>query len=310
MFTSRVRDLARGLALLSAGALMTVSAGCGQTPLGQGEPTPELRAGDQLYISIGDSYAAGYQPQSLTMGSTSKNGFAYQIVAKAAMDDEVFRLVNFGCAGVTTSQLVGENGCQAAALGPGAPSYPNQPQAAAALAAMRVDPSAVALVTIVVGGNDVAPCLQSAQPQQCVEDALPVVRRNLTALVTEIRRVVGPNARIVGLTYPDAYLGEYVHGTDAAIRIATLSRLLFSNYLNPVLKEVYTANGASFIDITTLTGAFGPLDRTTTLAPYGKLPVPVANVCRYTFYCEYSDVHPTTAGYSFIADQVLKIVGA
>lgn len=267
---------------------------------------PTVHPGDQVYVSIGDSYAAGYQPQSAQTGSTTQSGFAYEVVAKAAMKGTVFRLVNFGCSGETTTQIVAENGCQPAALGPGAPAYPDSPQATAALATIKADPSTVKLVTIVMGGNDVLKCLTTAQPQQCIEQAIPIVQRNVSGLVAAIHQAAGPSVKIVGLTYPDSYLGEYVKGTPDAVDLAARSRLLFSRYLNPALKKSYTDNGAEFVDITALSGAYGPIDQTTTVAPYGVLPVPVAKVCRLTFYCQYQDVHPTTEGYSFIADQVLQ----
>src|ERR1700722_13163986 len=36
-----------------------------------------------LYVSLGDSYAAGYQPTGTHSGKTDTNGFAYQIPALA-----------------------------------------------------------------------------------------------------------------------------------------------------------------------------------------------------------------------------------
>ena len=291
--------------VLAVGLVLAL-AGCSAGGRDERDGAPDIRAGDQVYVSIGDSYAAGYQPQSRRGGSTSQSGFAYQLVAKAAMKGRTLRLINFGCSGETTTQIVDENGCQAAALGPGAPAYPDTPQSEAALDVIKTDPAAIKLVTMVMGGNDVAGCLTAADQQQCIEQAIPTVQRNVSALVAAIRREVGPSVKIVGLTYPDAFLGEYLRGTPAAVELAGKSRELFKNYLNPALKKSYADNGADFVDITALSGAYGPIDQTTTVNPYGVLPLPVARVCRLTFYCQYHDVHPTTSGYSFIADHVLQ----
>lgn len=294
-----------GLVAVVSVLVVAMLGGCTDGGAGGTIPTPSVGADDQLYISIGDSYAAGYQPQSPTLGSTSQNGFAYQVVAKAAMKGTVLRLVNYGCSGETSTQIVSQNGCRSTALGPGAPTYPNTPQATAAVALMKARPSSVTLVTIVMGGNDVQPCLKASNPQSCVEQAIPVVERNVSGLTAAVRSAVGPSAKIVGLTYPDPYLGEYLQRTPAAIRTASMSRLLFKTYLNPALKTAYTRNGAEFVDITAISGAYDSLDQTTTLSPYGTLPTAVAKACQLTFYCQYQDVHPTTAGYALIADRVL-----
>ena len=48
-------------------------------------------------------------------------------------------------------------------------------------------------------------------------------------------------------------------------------------------------------------GAYGPLEETTTLPPYGVIPVPVAKACEYSYYCEFRDIHARTSGYRIIA---------
>ena len=58
--------------------------------------------------------------------------------------------------------------------------------------------------------------------------------------------------------------------------------------------------------MTAATGAYGPLDETTTIAAYGVIPVPVAKVCEYTYYCEFRDIHARTSGYRLIAELIVK----
>jgi hypothetical protein len=50
------------------------------------------------------------------------------------------------------------------------------------------------------------------------------------------------------------------------------------------------------------------LQQTADLAPYGRIPVPVAQVCRLTFYCQFGDIHPQTAGYTLIANLVVGML--
>ena len=58
--------------------------------------------------------------------------------------------------------------------------------------------------------------------------------------------------------------------------------------------------------MTAASGAYGPLEETTTLDPYGVIPVPVARVCELSFYCDHRDIHLRTNGYRLIAELIVK----
>lgn len=299
-------------AFLVLGALAACTSGSAVddgTTAAASDSTSAAGPAPRLYLSIGDSYAAGYQPTGTDSGATTTNGFAYLIADDATDLGHPVTLVNVGCSGATSTQIVTEDGCEASALGPGAAPYPDRTQAEAALAALAAYPSAVDLVTIVMGGNDVQGCLFDGDPQGCIEEALPTVSANVAALTKEIRAVIGPEVPIVGLTYPDAYLGAAVvggrDGVDGA-QLATMSLQLFKTYLNPVLEAAYTDNGAQFVDITALAGTYQDLAVTTQADGQAAVPVAVADTCRLTFYCQYQDVHPTNEGHRLIADAVLK----
>ena len=49
-------------------------------------------------------------------------------------------------------------------------------------------------------------------------------------------------------------------------------------------------------------------DGLTTVAPYGLIPVPVATVCRISYYCDFRDIHARTNGYRLIAKLVVKLL--
>src|SRR6185503_12761987 len=100
----------------------------------------------EYYVSIGDSYAAGFQPTAHGKGSTTRNGFAYQLTTDAAAKGYHLTLQNFGCAGATTTSILKTPGCDAANLGPGAQIYGTQTQAAAAEAFLRAHAGHIALV--------------------------------------------------------------------------------------------------------------------------------------------------------------------
>lgn len=283
--------------------------GCAWSSAGEAAPAKPV---DGVYISVGDSYAAGDQATPAGGLTTTRNGFAYLIADRVAAGGGHLRLLNFGCTGATSTDLVATRGCWPGGQGLDGPPYPTVTQAQAAVDALREHRGEVRLVTVVVGGNDVNACLRPAEDapaavdDQCVAHALAALRTNLRALLTQIRTAAGPNVPVVGLTYPDVFLGAWVAGDQASRAFATASVGLFRDQLNPVLRGTYTAQHATFVDTTELTNGYDPLTDTTELAPYGQLPVPVARVCALTSYCAAKDPHPTDEGYSVLAEEVLR----
>lgn len=280
-------------------------AGCGGSD-DEAAPRPSPSSvPKELYVSLGDSYAAGYQPTSATAGATTTNGFAYQLVDGAKEKGYDLELVNFGCAGATTTSVLTQAGCAKEALGPDADQYAPKTQAAAAEEFVRANADKIALITVSIGGNDVTACAKAADAVSCVLAAVPKIKANLAKLLTGLRAAAGPDARIIGITYPDVLLGNYLSKDPALKSLATTSVTAFKSLINPALQEAYQAAGGQLVDVTAATGAYKPLETTTDLPPYGTIPVAVAQVCQLTYYCEYKDIHPRDEGYKIISDQVL-----
>jgi lysophospholipase L1-like esterase len=257
-------------------------------------PTP------RYYLSLGDSYASGYQPG---VGNTTA-GFAYQVAADTQASSHPLQLVNLGCAGATTSSLLNSKGCPAAALGPGATPYDTQTQLEAAEAFLAEHNGAVDLITVSIGGNDVTKCAKDPNVGSCVGNAVSAINTNLSVIAQRLRAAAGPNTLILGTTYPDVILGDWVTGAPNGQQLATLSVTAFQSLINPALSSDYASVQGQLIDVTAATGAYGPLTDLTDLAPYGSIPVPVAKVCQLTHFCELQDIHPNAAGYKVIADLV------
>jgi lysophospholipase L1-like esterase len=262
------------------------------------------KAKPQYYVSLGDSYAAGYQRFSATEARTTRDGFAYQLVGKARKRGHKLKLVNFGCGGETSVSIL-ERKAKCRGLGPGGVNYAGQTQAAAAVKFLRKHKGQVKLITVSIGGNDVTACVKEADPVACVGPAMKNVKANGEALLERLRKAAGKKTRIVGITYPDVILGAWV-GENPDQDLAKLSVVAFQSLLNPALKEMYESVGGRFVDVTKTTGAYTPLEQTTTLEPYGIVPVAVAEVCRLTAYCAYRDIHPNGTGYGVIADLIAK----
>jgi lysophospholipase L1-like esterase len=254
----------------------------------------------QFYLSLGDSYAVGYQADVKT---TTHNGFADQLVPLARKKGFHFTLVNQGCGGATTTSMLKQKGCDPRALAPGAAGYPNQTQVQAAVSFIKKHRPQMGLVTISIGGNDVDTCIPKPDPVTCVANNMKGAVTNLKSIVRQLRSAGGKSLRIVGTTYPDVVLGAWVRqdvfGSNA-FNLATSSLTAFDRYINPGLRKAYASGGAKFVDVTKATGAYGPFD-TTTLAPYGTIPTPVAKVCKLTFFCQDLDIHMRTPGYGIIA---------
>ncbi len=261
----------------------------------------------KLYVSLGDSYATGYQPTAPGKGSNTRHGFAYQLPGLAKARGYNLKLVNFGCGGATTTSILQSIGCVKQAQALGGPKYPTKTQAKAAEAFVRANRSKLGLITVSIGGNDVTGCLKAADPTKCVADNVDVIKTNVSKLVKDLRAAAGNKVPIVGITYPDVVLGLYTSGTDSDKSLANLSLFAFKQLINPGLKTAYTSvTKGKFVDITTATGAYTPLTQTTTLAPYGTIPVAVAKVCRLTYFCQFRDIHSRTSGYKIIAQQIAK----
>jgi len=264
--------------------------------------TARAPAGTRYYVSLGDSYATGFQPGR---GSTT-DGFAYQVVDAAGAQQHPLELANFGCKGATTTSLLNKLGCPRTALGPGAAPYDRRTQIEAAEAFLQTHPGQVDLITVSIGGNDVTKCAEERDPVSCVSGAVSKVSANLTEIVQRLRAAAGPDVLIVGTTYPDVLLGSWVSGDPSGQQLATLSVTAFKSLINPTLQKAYQSVGGQFVDVTAASGAYGPMTDTTTVDPYGVIPVPVAQVCDLTYFCALHDIHPNADGYKVIADLVLQ----
>jgi lysophospholipase L1-like esterase len=272
-------------------------------PPGSTFPSAPAGSGPQYYVSLGDSYAAGYQGTGRGRGRTTTNGFAYQVVTKAKAKGYDYTLANFGCGGATTQSMLSSAGCVTKQLGPGATPY-SSTQTAAAVAFLKAHRGHIALITVSIGGNDVIPCGIKTDAVSCLTTAIAKARGNLNTILAQVRAAAGPGTRIVGTTYPDVLLGNLLSKDTNLRSLASLSVTAFKSLINPQLQQAYTTVGGRFVDVTAAFGGYGSLSDTTTVAGLGTLPVPAAKICALTFYCQFQDIHPRTPGYAIIADLV------
>ncbi|MFD4639887.1 GDSL-type esterase/lipase family protein [Lentzea sp. NPDC058436] len=272
-------------ALVMAAAVTLLTA-CTSTPPAQ-VPAPAQSSStpppaEQVYVSIGDSYATGYGP------SGSTESFA-QIVAK----ESGLKLINLACNGATSADLATKPAC--------GPDAGGKTQLDAALEALRGKKAA--LVTVVIGGNDLTPCALVPDPLDCATRTVAGIQTNVAGTLTELREVA-PDVKIVGLTYPDVFLGAWVNPSfPNGKNLAQVSVTMFQDF-NTKIAAQYGRFGAKFADVTDSTGGYGALSELTQDPKYGQIPASVAKVCALTYFCDRTDVHPTPAGHQAIAEAV------
>ncbi|MFC3894995.1 SGNH/GDSL hydrolase family protein [Lentzea rhizosphaerae] len=250
-------------------------------------PLPEsavaAQPGLRTYVSLGDSYATGLSPEG------TGESFA-RIVAR----QEGLNLVNFACNGATSADLLSQPAC--------GPETEGRTQVDATVEALRT--SDVGLITMVIGSNDLLePCAVAENPAECAAGVAADTRTNIATALTRFREAA-PDVKIVGLSYPDVFLGawvnpEFPNGED----LARTSVTLYEDFNSQVAAE-YAKFGAKYVDITGKTGGYGALTELTHDPKYGQIPSSVAEVCTITYFCDHTDVHPTPAGHQAIADAV------
>ena len=282
-----LRILATTLALGS----LTFAAACGSSS--SSAPTKYL-------VALGDSYSVGYQP-----GIGTGPGYTDYAAKHLGLT-----LANFGCAGATTTSVLTQIGCPAAARAKaGVETYPNTTQVAAATAYIKAHKSQIALITVSISGNDVTACATQANPVTCVAAAAASIKTNVATLATQLRAAAGSSPKLIGTSYPDVLLGEYVYPSQppsaAQLTLAQESVVAFKSLINPTLTTAYESAQGELVDVTAAMGAYGSLTEMTTLSPYGSIPVPVANICKLTWYCKEGNIHANTTGYDQIGQLVV-----
>jgi lysophospholipase L1-like esterase len=265
---------------------------------------PAAVAAPSTYVSIGDSYAAGYQATGQGTGTYTTEGFAHQLPALAKAKGYDLKLVNFSCGGATTVSVLRTKGCRERARAIGWAGKPGLTQLQAAERYLRRNRGKVALVTVSIGGNDFTKCAAAPNAVTCVAGIRKVLLQNVGTIAKRLRAAGGKDVQLVGITYPDVILGDYLSGVESKVNLAKLSVVAFKAIINPALKQAYTKAGGTFVDVTAATGAYTPLEQTVAHPQYGTIPVAVAKVCELTWYCEFGDIHARTNGYGVIAELI------
>jgi len=242
--------------------------------------------GVRYYLSLGDSYAQGYQPiggPSSPLGFPGYNqGYADQLLKLARDRYGQLRLVKLGCGGETTTTMIeGTPWC--------GPNITPGSQLAQARAFLETHQGEVAFVTINIGGNDVI------APDG---GGVAAIQANLPVILGQLREAAGPDIPIIGMSYYHPFLPDLWFGTQdmGALHAAVHAILSF----NDLLASIYDAAGDPVADVDS---AFSTTDVGD--ANGDGVPDNVERVCALTWECTSPphgpDRHPNTTGYSVMA---------
>ncbi len=286
---------AAGLALLVAGcgggddqpapttpAPAATTSAAAPTP-SESDPSPASTSSG-VYLALGDSLAAGYQPGGTELRETAYPALTATRLSRSGVD---LTVENLGCSGETTGTLENGGKCDFAAGS----------QLAQAEDYLAEHPGEVRLVSIDIGGNDLLRCAtrQLTVDQACVDKGVRTVSQNLPGVLERLRKAAGKDVPVLVIGYYNpwlaaGYLGE---GQDQLKAAASA----FTRLDTAIEKSADTA-GATYVS---LDKAFALDDETPTTFGGRTVPRNVAQVCSLTYTCTAADIHLTDEGAATVA---------
>lgn len=252
--------------------------------------TSDPRAASVFYLALGDSMAAGFQPNK---GETT--GYVGRVWRSFRQDIPGLNLRNVACPGETSRSLITgwHSPCH----------YAAGSQLDAAVAFLEAHPGEVAFITINVGANDlVNRCLDrhALIDRTCAADQRPRLKSRLASILDALGSAA-PGVPTVGMTYHDPFLGFWglVPGGHKLARVSLRAWTVF----NAGLASAYGDAGVAVADVAA-TFRIDDFTHTVFVSGSGRIPVNVALACSWTWFCSTMftiDPHPNRTGYKKVA---------
>jgi lysophospholipase L1-like esterase len=273
---------------------------------------PQAGQPTKYYLALGDSLAQGVQPATpplppgVSLGQSIETGQGYADDLFAHYGTQYpgnLQVVKLGCPGETTTSML---------TGTGSPcTYPAGSQLAQALTFIRAHRSAVGLITIDIGANDVERCATGGMINQtCVANGFAEAQSDLPKILGALRNAVGEDTVIAGMNLYDPFLAAYVTG-PAGRALAQQSVSLVVAF-NSLLDASFGASGILVADVQS---AFSTTDftDTATLPGVGTVPLNVARICEWTWMCAPApigpNIHANPGGYQVAAAAFQQAIG-
>ena len=272
---------------------------------------------DGVYISLGDSVAAGTQANE----PVTDDGYTDALLEKLEGRLDLGVHEKLGCPGETSTTFLA-GGCPGeAAIG----GYTTGNQLDDALAAIVAAGPDLKLITITIGANDALSCLSDLQGQATLEDciefvALPALAGNLTTILATLQAVAPPGVPIVGMLYYNPLLAWVIDDAAAPFPGIGLASQALVTALNELLSAAYAgvfSAAVSAVPVVDVAATFRTFDENKN----------IKSVCQNTLMCEKDhgslvmsdwkpadgpqpDIHPTDKGYKEIAKAFQKTLKA
>jgi lysophospholipase L1-like esterase len=247
--------------------------------------------GTVYYLALGDSLAAGFQPNGVT-----GKGYVDDLWRSIRQQIPGLRLRNVACPGETSGSLI---------AGKRSPChYAAGSQLDAAVSFLQAHPGQVAFITINIGSNDlVNRCLDDNGlfHRACAVEMRPRLQARLTHILDALGTAAGPGVPIVGMRYYDPFLGFW--GLVPGGRALARASLRTFTAMNVGLASAYEDAGAGVANVAA-TFRIHDFKDTLVVPGRGRLPVNVALTCTWTWFCSpkfAGDPHAHNTGYRKIA---------
>ena len=244
----------------------------------------------------GREILAPSQPMSMALTKSSS-------LIEAGAQNRELRLVKLGCPGETIGDMLTGGSCV----------YIAGSQIDAAVDFLEDNKDKVHLLTIDIGANDFrdAGCITDAVDLDCVNNVSVQVATDLAAVLAKLTVAANPATTIAGMNYYNPYLSSWLEDADGQT-LAMESAQAVSTLVD-VLDTTYATAGIPVADVAAAfqSDEFTIIVPTLLPAPNNQLPLSVANICEFTYQCDFNrgpDIHANTAGYSLIADTFAALV--
>jgi len=258
-------------------------------------------ASTEVLIAVGDSYAAGYQPNDPT-GTATSHGFVDRLAVMLNKDHPA-KVLNFACSGATTKTVLSTLGCTTGAQANNAPTYATT-QLDAAVDALSTHRGQVSAVVVALGINDFARCAGVGTVNSCVERQAPEISERLRQILQQLRRAGGPSVPIVGITYPNIGLIGWKSSPPDRIQAENALELT-TRFAHRAILAAYQGLGL-VADVTKASGGLDPLPASTS----GPEPKAISTLCVITWMCRQGDLHLTPEGQDFVANVIATRLNA
>jgi lysophospholipase L1-like esterase len=251
-------------------------------------PSATASGSGGLYVALGDSLAAGYQPGGAELRDTA---YPALTATRLGAGGDALTLENLGCSGETTTSLVKGGKCDFAAG--------SQLEQAEKLLEASDD---VSLVTIDIGGNDLLRCVRGGAriDTACVTAGVGTVKKNLPTILKRLKAAAGDDVPVLVLGYYNPWLAakalnQPIKGVDAAAKAYTA--------LSTAIESAAKTSDTTFVG---LDQAFSTNDTTPTKVNGRSVPKNAAAICTLTNICTASDIHLTDEGAATVARVLAK----